>query len=84
MANDERSAPAAFDEMAFLKQQYPQLFALDDAALLKETKDALWALEVRLKALKDRGIPVHFWDPDKVIEEIDWINEEYGWDGVGR
>jgi hypothetical protein len=70
--------------IAFLRERYPDLFSCNEKELLKKTKDALWQLEVCLHALQDRKVDPGWWSPKRVLDEIEPITEEYGWEGVGR
>ena len=70
--------------VAFLKERCPELFSCTDAELLAKTKEALWQLEIALRAMRDRKMDPVWWKPEKLLEEVEWINEEYGWEGVGR
>ena len=67
-----------------LQADHPELFSCTNRELEIKARNTLYELENQLRAMKIRGDGPTWWSPAELLEEIDWITEDYGWEGVGR
>lgn len=71
-------------EEAFLRQYYPSLFTMEPADLRREMYNKLYDAISALRAMKIRGTDDKWWRAQELIDWLDPILEEYGWEGIGR
>lgn len=71
-------------DLEFLKEMHPELLSCSQKELRVKTREAMYALEFVLQAMIARGVSDQWWKPQDILDKIEWICEEFGWEGVGR
>lgn len=70
-------------DIEFYKSTNPDLVKLSDKELRTKLLNSMYLVEVCIKLAQDRDMK-DFWDYEKILKEIEWITEEFGWEGLGR
>jgi hypothetical protein len=69
----------------FSRRTFPDLYEMEPRELRDTMYRRLYAAEVALRAMVHRGTFMEgWWKPETVLEVIEPLTEEHGWEGIGR